>query len=77
MKLIPLVTACLVVMPVLAMAQTRTNDQRQTPPELWTNVENYKLELSANASRVTGNVDSSSFGGDLRYALKMNQRNSL
>ncbi|MFA6583926.1 MAG: DUF481 domain-containing protein [Elusimicrobiaceae bacterium] len=55
----------------------RTDDQRQTPPELWTSVEKQKLEIFANASRLTGNVDSSSFGGSLRYALKINPANSL
>lgn len=67
----------LAVLSGTAMAQSRTDDQRQTPPELWTNVDKQKLVIFANANRNTGNVDSTSYGGNLRYALKFDDRNAL
>jgi len=68
----------LLMTPSFALAQySRTADQRQTPPELWNELEKQKLDIGFSANRVTGNVDSTFVGGSLRYGLRINGRNTI
>jgi len=76
---VPLFILCaLAFCPAKGNAQfSRMGDQRQTPPELWTDLVRQRLEVGLNAARVTGNVDSTLVAGTLRYAWKIDPRNSL
>jgi len=70
--------AAALLLPALCQAQfARTNDQLVVPPEYRTDIEKQRLDIIAGSSYLRGNVDSYSVNGGLRYALKMNQRNTL